>query len=298
MTARSEHGRSRRLRVMSYNVRYDTDADGRHAWSRRHSRVVETITTIDPDVVGLQEPLSHQLEYLDANLSAYSFVGVGREDGKSEGEFVPIGYRTERFERIDWGAFWLSATPDEPGSMGWDAACPRVTTWVALRLDDGPSLTVFDTHFDHRSALARHRSAQVLRSTVADALASGPVIVTGDLNCPESTSPYEILVGDPSDPGTVAGSGGSSALSGSGDPDEAGDDPVLRDCLHAADTEHRGPRRTYHAFSGIPLERRDYVLVDPSIAVVSSRTIDEREPDSFSSDHFPIAADVAVPDQS
>jgi len=289
MRPRPEHDRSRRLRVMSYNVRYDTDSDEQHAWSRRRDRVVETISTTRPDIVGLQEPLERQLEYLDANLSEYSFFGVGREDGERGGEFVPIGYRTDRFGLVGQGAFWLSETPEDPGSLGWDAACPRVTTWAVLEVDDSSSaspLTVFNTHFDHRSALARHRSAQVLRSRVADALATGPVIVAGDLNCPESTSPYDVLVGDPGDLGDPTGSG---------DPDDSGDDPVLRDCLHAADTEHRGPRRTYHAFSGVPLERRDYVLVDPSFVVQSSRTIDEREWDGFSSDHFPIVADVSLP---
>lgn len=293
MRPRSEHDRSRRLRVMSYNVRYDTDSDEQHAWSRRRDHVVETISTTQPDIVGLQEPLEHQLSYLDANLSEYSFFGVGREDGERGGEFVPIGYRTDRFTLVDRGAFWLSETPDDPGSLGWDAACPRVTTWAVLEVDDDSSsagpLTVFNTHFDHRSALARHRSAQVLRSRVADALATGPVIVTGDLNCPEPTSPCEVLVGGPGD------AGASGDPTGSGDPDDLSDDSVLRDCLHAADIEHRGPRRTYHAFSGLPLERRDYVLVDPSFVVRSSRTIDEREWERFSSDHFPIVADVSLP---
>lgn len=272
---------------MSYNVRYDTDSDGANAWLDRRDRIVTTIETTRPDVVGFQEPLEHQLNYLDANLSAYSFFGVGREDGASSGEFVPIGYRTSRCRLVDRGAFWLSETPDEPGSVGWDAACPRVTTWVVLEVDDDSSsagpLTVFNTHFDHRSALARHRSAELLRSQVADALATGSVIITGDLNCPESTSPYEVLVGDFDDSG------------GSGDSDEGF---VFRDCLRVADTEHRGPRRTYHAFSGVPLERRDYVLIDPSLAVRSSRTIDERKCREFSSDHFPIVADVSLPNRA
>ncbi len=97
--------RSRRLRVMSYNVRYDTDSDGQNAWHHRRDRVVETIATLGPDLLGLQEPLEHQLAYLDANLSTYTFVGVGREAGKDEGESVPIGYRTDRFALADRGAF-------------------------------------------------------------------------------------------------------------------------------------------------------------------------------------------------
>jgi endonuclease/exonuclease/phosphatase family metal-dependent hydrolase len=259
---------------MSYNVRYDTDVDGENAWPHRRDRVVGTIARTDPDVIGLQEPIVHQLEYLETNLPAYSWIGVGRDDGESEGEFVPIGYRTRRFSLVDRGAFWLSERPDEPGSIGWNAACPRVTTWITLELADDTALTVFDTHFDHRSALARHRSAEFLRSKVAVALDSGPVIVTADLNCSESTSPYEVLVGSGSDDGEA----------------------VLRDPLAAAD--HRGPRRTYHEFAGIPLERRDYVLVDPSIAVTSSRTIDERGRERFSSDHFAVVADVSLPNRS
>jgi endonuclease/exonuclease/phosphatase family metal-dependent hydrolase len=86
---------------MSYNVRYDTDVDGENAWPHRCDRVVGTIARTDPDVIGLQEPIVHQLEYLETNLPAYSWIGVGRDDGESEGEFVPIGYRTGRFSLVD-----------------------------------------------------------------------------------------------------------------------------------------------------------------------------------------------------
>ena len=118
------------LRVMSFNIRNDNDGDkGLNSWKVRKDKVASVIRFHHTDIVGLQEVLKDQLEYLDSHLSEYDFIGVGRDDGEDAGEFVPIFYRKDRITLEDWGAFWLSETPEVKGSMGWDAACVRVTTW-------------------------------------------------------------------------------------------------------------------------------------------------------------------------
>lgn len=180
-----------RSTVMSYNIRYDTSDDGQNAWQHRRDTVVDSIGTHEPDLLGVQEALSHQFEHLKAELPDYSWYGVGRDDGQDTGEFVPIGYRAARFSLSDEGTRWLSESPDTPGSKSWGAYCPRITSWVELESQGrGPTITFFNTHFDHRSALARHRSAELLRGWVAEAAQSTSVVVTADLNSPKSASPY------------------------------------------------------------------------------------------------------------
>lgn len=259
-----------RLTVMSYNIRYDTSDDGQNAWQNRRGIVIDSIKRHEPDLLGVQEALSHQFEYLKTELSDYSWYGVGRDDGQDTGEFVPIGYRTDQFSLSDNGTRWLSECPNDPGSKSWDAYCPRITSWVTLESQDqGPPITLFNTHFDHRSALARHRSAELLQRWVAQATQSTRVIVTADLNSPKSASPYSLLVGEP-DAKTN----------------------VLQDSRSASQADQQGPERTYHEFTGIPFERRDYIFADQSFNLSSHRTIDEGGHDRFSSDHFPILADI------
>ena len=87
----------------------------------------------DPDLLGTQETLGFQRDYLAANLHGYDVLGVGRDDGQENGEMVALFYKRGRFEKIDGGHFWLSQTPDQPGSISWDSALPRMVTWVKLR---------------------------------------------------------------------------------------------------------------------------------------------------------------------
>jgi endonuclease/exonuclease/phosphatase family metal-dependent hydrolase len=113
------------IRVMSVNVRYGTAPDGANVWANRRELLMRTIRAFDPDLLGAQEALAFQCDELRRELSGHAFVGVGRDDGKLKGEFSPIFYRADRFEWIDSGQFWLSESPDVPGSKSWDSALPR-----------------------------------------------------------------------------------------------------------------------------------------------------------------------------
>ena len=151
------------LTVMSFNVRYGTADDGDDAWPHRRGHVVATITAAGPDLLGTQECLAFQREELAAALPAFAVIGVGRDDGNEAGEMCASFYRRDRFDLLDHGTFWLSETPDEVASRGWDAALPRIATW--LRLRDRPSgreLLWLNTHFDHRGAEARLESLTLL----------------------------------------------------------------------------------------------------------------------------------------
>jgi len=184
------------VRVMSFNIRYATAPDGENAWEKRKEFLAETIATFDPDLLGTQETLASQRDFLAAKMAGHAAFAAGRDDGKDAGEMAALFYRKERYEKLDGGHFWLSETPDKPGSKGWDAALPRVATWVRLKDRLAPSLPpvlFLNTHFDHRGVKARAEAARLIRIKVNELGKDSRVIVTGDFNAGEDNDPYRAL---------------------------------------------------------------------------------------------------------
>jgi endonuclease/exonuclease/phosphatase family metal-dependent hydrolase len=184
------------VRVMSFNIRYGTATDGDNHWEKRKDFLIETIKAFDPDLLGTQETLAFQRDYLKERLPGYDLLGVGRDDGRERGEMMALYFKLSRFEKLDGGHFWLSETPDRAGSKSWDSSLPRMVTWVKLRDRRQPNarpIMFFNTHFDHRGAEARLQSALLLRRRVADTSKTCRVIVTGDFNEGEGSDPYRAL---------------------------------------------------------------------------------------------------------
>lgn len=193
------------VRVMTFNIRYDNPDDGLFAWDQRKDMVFWTIKTYKPDVLGVQEALAGQLEELDAALPDYDWVGLGRDDGAAKGEFVPVFYRKDRFAKADEGHFWLSTRPEVPGSMGWDAACTRMVSWVKLiDVNTAYESYYFNTHFDHMGEEARLESAALLSDSVRAIARLKPLVIMGDFNCEPGSPPYQRMLHLFSDAAAVA----------------------------------------------------------------------------------------------
>ncbi|MFB6229043.1 MAG: endonuclease/exonuclease/phosphatase family protein [Halobacteriales archaeon] len=255
--------RAVRFRAMSFNARVDQAGDGDDAWTHRKEAAASVIRLHDPAVVGCQELLAHQLADLREALPAYEWIGEDRGAGDRPGEHVAIGYRTDRFRRREHGTFWLSETPEVPGSLGWDAAHPRIVTW--LRLEDsvtGADLLHLNTHLDHRGERARRRGASLLIERLEEIASGSPVLVTGDMNCRPGSTPYERLT------------------------------ERLEDAREVSTYGHHGPGDTFHGFTGTPEERIDYILVD-SLDARQHATLADRWDDRYPSDHFPVLAELA-----
>jgi endonuclease/exonuclease/phosphatase family metal-dependent hydrolase len=171
------------LSVMSFNVRYGTAQDGDNEWPNRRDAACAMIRDQHPAVFGVQEALDFQLEYFKENCPGYEYVGVGREDGISEGEHMAVFYDTERIELLDWGTYWLSDTPDIP-SMGWDAACRRTATWTLLKDKTAKRKFYFvNTHLDHVGKEARRRGLLLIVERIkAMNPEAYPMVLTGDMN--------------------------------------------------------------------------------------------------------------------
>ena len=170
--------------AMSYNIRYGKAEDGTNSWAYRYPATAMMLDDQRPDVVGLQEALDDQFSYLKTALDKfYKGVGVGRTDGKKEGEMTAILYNYKTTSLVKWGTFWLSETPDVP-SKGWDAMCYRTATWAILKdKASGKKYFVINTHLDHVGELAQKNGLELLINKIAELNPSGlPVIATGDYN--------------------------------------------------------------------------------------------------------------------
>lgn len=189
---------STEVRVMSFNIRYGTANDGENHWEKRKDFLIETIKAFNPDLLGTQETLGFQRDFLAEKLSGYETLGVGRDDGKEKGEMTALYFKLSRFEKLDGGHFWLSESPEIPGSKSWDTSLTRMVSWVKLRDRLQPKakpLMFFNTHFDHRGEQARVESAKLIRRKVVEAAKTCRVIVTGDFNAGEDSAPYQAFFG-------------------------------------------------------------------------------------------------------
>jgi endonuclease/exonuclease/phosphatase family metal-dependent hydrolase len=259
------------MHIMSYNIRYDNPRDGINAWPHRKDHVAEMISDrYNSDIAGLQEALRGQIDDLQERLPGYAWVGVGRDDGEDGGEFSPIFYRTDRFELLEHDTFWLSETPDVPGSMSWDTAITRIVTWARFRdQETGREFYLFNTHFDHRGQQARIESARLMVDRIAAVPRDIPVIVTGDLNVRETSEAYAVFA----------------------------ETPGLHDARYTSETGHEGPTATFNNWEELrpPESRIDYIFVRDGIRVRSHAILDDRYDGRFPSDDLPVLAEVVLP---
>ncbi|MBN1668138.1 MAG: endonuclease/exonuclease/phosphatase family protein [Anaerolineales bacterium] len=249
-------------RILSFNIRYSLAPDGPQRWEKRRRLVVERLQAHQPDLVGLQEcRLDGQAQYLQRRLPGYAWVGQARgSTHESALEMAPILYRRARFTLLDSGTFWLSASPQVPGSRSWGSALARTASWARLREREGGSeLFCFNTHFDHESALARQRSAALLLAQIEQLAGGLPVIVTGDFNAEKDSPPYHQLV--------AAGR--------------------LVDASRARHAPGEA-EATFHNYGRGPGQAIDWILASPHFEVLQAGVDRSVQAGLYPSDHYPL----------
>jgi endonuclease/exonuclease/phosphatase family metal-dependent hydrolase len=258
------------LNVMSYNIRLDTAADGINAWPYRVESVAEVAgAKYNTHIVGMQEVLHHQLLQLQERMPDYAWVGTGRDDGLARGEFSPIFYQRERLQLLATNTFWLSETPDIPGSRSWDAAITRIVTWARFRdLVTEQQFLVFNTHFDHRGELARIQSAHLIVNAMTAIAGDEPAILLGDLNVPESSEAYAVL--------------NASAL--------------VQDARYRSESGHSGATASFNNWLELREDesRIDYVFVSEHFRVLSHLILEDKYDGRYPSDHLPVLAEIVL----
>ncbi len=263
--------------ILSFNIRYGTANDGANSWLHRRDLVQQTIASYGPAIFGVQECLGEQAAQLRRAFPGYQFTGAGRNDGKQSGEMCAVFVDRTRYEVLDQGVFWLSETPDVPGSKGWDAALPRIATWVELQdlRDEARTLFVFNVHFDHVGSLAREKSAALLRLRLATIASGRPVILMGDFNDPAGggTPSYRALTVGNQDDGLI-----------------------LHDTWSQASREQRmRGEGTFHGFSGEATRGRiDWILTSPHLAVIDAGIDRGQRNGKYPSDHFAVWAKLQI----
>ena len=183
-------GQIEKLKVISFNIRYNNPNDGENSWPNRSERVKNFLWSESADLIGFQEVLHNEVVELDRALFNYNFserqyvrIGVGREDGDTKGEYSPIYFRANRFELISSKTVWLSETPTKP-SKGWDAACERIATFALLfDVQTTDTLLVVNAHWDHEGVRARQESAKLILKEIENFSSIQNIIFMGDFNC-------------------------------------------------------------------------------------------------------------------
>jgi endonuclease/exonuclease/phosphatase family metal-dependent hydrolase len=257
------------IRLLTFNIRYGTANDGAHRWPNRRAAVVGTIADHAPHILGIQEALRFQLDEIGTALPRYREIGVGRDDGRTAGEYTAILIDTARFAVHSSGTFWLSDTPDVPGSMHWGNRITRITTWA--RLVDratGDTVRVYNAHWDHESQFSRERSATLMLSRIgSDGARTDRVLVLGDFNSDEANPAFLALLAHPA--------------------------AQLRDSFREVhpDAQVVG---TFNAFRGDSTAGKiDAVLVGPGWEVLGSGIDRRKWTDVWASDHFSVWAIIS-----
>ena len=183
------------LFVGTYNIRYKNKDDSikGNVWTKRCQVMCDQINFESPDVLGMQEVLVGQLHDFQRFLDNYSYIGVGRDDGKEAGEYAAIFYKNDRVKLLDSGNFWLNETPDVP-KLGWDAACIRICTWGKFKdLRTKKKFYFFNLHMDHVGVVARREAAKLVVSRIKEMAQDAPVVLTGDFNVDQTDEIYGIF---------------------------------------------------------------------------------------------------------
>jgi endonuclease/exonuclease/phosphatase family metal-dependent hydrolase len=250
--------------VMTYNIRYDNPGDSINQWSNRKDKLCQLIKKYNPDIFGVQEALHHQLTDMSNALGQYPYLGVGRDDGKQKGEYSAIFFKRDKFELVEQKTFWLSETPDVPGSKSWDAAITRVATYAIFRdKTAGTKFLVINTHFDHIGAEARTKSAELIKTKIGD-MAEFAVILTGDLNCLRSEPPYPVLT-----------------------------DPATLELMDPAPADPPGTFCTF-TVNSVPCKAIDYILHSNQWLADNYRVIQDNDGKYYPSDHVPVIVTLTL----
>lgn len=181
--------------VASYNLRYANEGDSTNGngWGQRYPYIAQLIQFHGFDIFGTQEGKYDQLQDLKKEMPGYDYIGVGRDDGKHEGEHSAIFYRTAKFEVLEHGDFWLSTITDRP-NKGWDAVLPRICTWGKFRdKETGFTFLFYNLHMDHIGVQARAESAKLILKKVKEFPEKLPAILTGDFNVDQNNDSYLLL---------------------------------------------------------------------------------------------------------
>ena len=250
------------LRVMTFNVRYPAKTDGPNVWENRRDLLVDTIREKEPDLFGTQELFYEQGQYIAAKLPQYTWFGISRR-GNQEDEHMGVFYKPAKLRLVESGNFWLSESPEVPGSMSWNVSLPRMVTWGLFEIRPGVRrFYLHNTHFPHRreDEQARLNCARLIAERLRKLPQRTPVILTGDFNAPAGGEVYKVFEG------------------------------LLEDSWATA-AKRSGPEYTLSGFKGVTTGPRiDWILYRGRLKALEAETVTRNDNGRYPSDHYPVFA--------
>jgi endonuclease/exonuclease/phosphatase family metal-dependent hydrolase len=259
------------VKMMSFNIRYGSADDGKNSWPNRSELVFDVICRYKADVVGLQEALRFQIDEIRRALPEYGEIGVGRDDGKKQGEYCCILYRKDRFKVDDEETFWFSNSPWVPGTIHWGNACTRICTWARLiDRETGKAFYVYNLHLDHVSQPSRERSVELLAKKINAREHDDPYVVMGDFNAAEDNKAIHYLRGW----GEIKS-------------------PVVMVDTYRLAHPFEEQVGTAHRFDGKKDSGKiDYIFAEMRTRVFDARIMRYHQGKRYPSDHFPVTAEL------
>lgn len=263
------------IRVMTYNIRLLHQGDGINYWDHRRPHLTNLIRYHEADIIGVQEAFRSQLDNITTDLPQYNWFGVCRTNGsltpQPDNEFSAILYNRDRFQLLDGNTLWLSETPNKIGSVGWDAALPRIVTWAKFRDKINDEIFYhFNTHFDHIGETARYESALLILKKIKEIAGNAPVVLTGDFNCSQSERPYLALT-------------------------DTTRSYYFKDAFATSTDLHYGPIATFapdFLITGLTDRRIDFIFTRNNIAVRKHGILSDSMNGRLPSDHLPVLAEI------
>jgi len=265
------------LKVMSFNIRYGTADDGENHWNNRREMVFDLLRKHKSDVVGLQEALKFQIDEIIKAVPVFDMVGIGRDDGKTKGEYSAILYNRERFAVDESGTFWLSDTPEVPGSITWGNDCTRICTWARfLEKNSERAFYIYNLHLDHISQPSREKSVVLVAERIGQRKHKEPFIITGDFNAGEDNPAILYLKG--------------KAVLDNGKESESENPFAVVDTFRVMHPDAKDVG-TFNEFKGIRSgEKIDYIFTIPDVKILEAAILYDNVEGRFPSDHFPVMA--------
>lgn len=252
------------ITAMTYNVYIK--GTGAKSPGNRSAGIINNLRNVMPDVFGLQEADYDWMQRIIEGMPEYSYVGVGRDDGETDGEFAPVFYNSEKYDLLNSGTFWFSDTPDEP-SVTWAGMYNRICSWAVLQdKETGFAFAVFNSHWDHISIISRNKSAQLLLERIEEYAPDMPVVIMGDFNCKAETVAYETLI-----------NGG------------------FIDSRYVAD--ETSDSITYHGYNNLSVDDKiiDHILFKAEYGYANSyKVVTDTYDGIYSSDHFPVVSQITL----
>ncbi len=256
---------------MSFNIRNMRSRDGVNGWEQRRELVCDVIRRHKPDILATQEAYFPQVAAMRQALPEYAVLGVGRDDGKREGEQCALFVLSHRWQVGASGTFWFSETPDVPGSRHWTREHARICTWASLIGETGPPFVVYNVHLDHESQPARERSVRLLQEHINRLSPDMPALVMGDFNMEEDNPAMRHLLETST--------------------------PPLRDTFRSLHPPLPN-QGTFHSFTGEQGgEKIDYILVSEAFQPLEASIVQDNAEARYPSDHFPLSARVRLKDR-